>query len=325
MYRQVALFDTSAGTYNLGDQIIMDYCQQQLRSVFRNDFFIKIPTHYDLWRDGWVAANKADFRIVCGTNILKNHMFHRSSREWRIDPIAGWKLDEVLLMGVGWNNYETESIDSYTKHLYRKLFSKVGIHSVRDNYTKRQLDKLGISNVLYTACPTMWNLDPALCATIPTKKSENVLTTLTDYRRDKKSDSFLLQTLIQKYHKVFVWIQSPADEEYISSLDVAEDVIVKLPPRLDAVDKLLADTSLSLDYVGNRLHCGIRALNNKRRTIIIGVDNRAIEISKDSNLDVIPREDMLTNLQTKIDSEWETNIELPVDNIKKWKSQFINN
>ena len=53
--------------------------------------------------------------------------------------------------------------------------------------------------------------------------------------------------------------------------------------------------SENIDYVGTRLHAGIRALQHKKRTIIIGIDNRAIEKAKDFNLTVIDRKNIKNN------------------------------
>ena len=46
------------------------------------------------------------------------------------------------------------------------------------------------------------------------------------------------------------------------------------------------------DYVGTRLHAGILALNYRKRTLIIAVDNRAAEMKTDINLPVIARGDL---------------------------------
>ena len=72
----------------------------------------------------------------------------------------------------------------------------------------------------------------------------------------------------------------------------------------------------------SRLHGGIRALNFKRRTLIIGVDNRAIEINKDTNLPFMLR-DNIEHVDKWINSVKKTEIILPNDHINEWKSQFL--
>ena len=78
-----------------------------------------------------------------------------------------------------------------------------------------------------------------------------------------------------------------------------------------------------IDFIGSRLHGGIRALNYKRRALIIGVDNRATEINRDTNLPFISREN-IEHANKWINSVSKTEIHLPNDNINEWKSQFVN-
>lgn len=55
-----------------------------------------------------------------------------------------------------------------------------------------------------------------------------------------------------------------------------------------------------MDFVGTRLHGGIRAMQHKQRAIIIEIDNRAKEIS----------------------SRFENDIQIPFDKVNQWKDQF---
>ena len=84
-------------------------------------------------------------------------------------------------------------------------------------------------------------------------------------------------------------------------------------------DKLLRNHDV--DFVGSRLHGGIRALNFKRRSLIIGVDNRALEINKDTNLPFIDRS-RIEDIEKWVNRSFETEINLPYDNINEWKAQF---
>ena len=47
-------------------------------------------------------------------------------------------------------------------------------HSVRDSYTKKMLNSIGINNVVNTSCPTVWNITPDHLATIPDTKAKYV-------------------------------------------------------------------------------------------------------------------------------------------------------
>ena len=86
--------------------------------------------------------------------------------------------------------------------------------------------------------------------------------------------------------------------------------------------KDLLGSDLSLDSIGLRLHAGILALHYKRRAIIIGIDNRAIEISKDTDLNVIPYTQILNRLEKAIYSHSLHTIKIPLQNIERWKAQF---
>lgn len=81
----------------------------------------------------------------------------------------------ICLMGVGWGNYTNFDTEPYTKWVYRKLFKNEMLHAVRDEYTKRKLAYLGITNVIYTVCSTMWNLTPEHCASILQHKAGTVI------------------------------------------------------------------------------------------------------------------------------------------------------
>ena len=73
--------------------------------------------------------------------------------------------------------------------------------------------------------------------------------------------------------------------------------------------------------MGTRLHAGIYAMQHKRRSIIINVDNRAKDMARTYGLHIIERE-QIQDVPNYIKQEIETNIKLNVENIKKWKQQF---
>ena len=72
---------------------------------------------------------------------------------------------------------------------------------------------------------------------------------------------------------------------------------------------------------GTRLHAGIKAMQNLKRSIIIIVDNRARSIKRDNNIVAIERNE-LDRLENIINNEFETNIILNQKGIDLWKKQF---
>ncbi|TOG81065.1 capsular biosynthesis protein, partial [Vibrio parahaemolyticus] len=62
-----------------------------------------------------------------------------------------------------------------------------------------------------------------------------------------------------------------------------------IAPSLESFDEVLS--SGNVDYIGTRLHGGVRALQKKVRTLILAIDNRAWEKKKDFNLPVVERND----------------------------------
>jgi len=76
-----------------------------------------------------------------------------------------------------------------------------------------------------------------------------------------------------------------------------------------------------VDYVGSRLHGGIRALQFKKRTLVIGIDHRSAEIANDTGLPVLRRTEM-NGLETWVNGNLPTRINLPTDNITNWKANL---
>lgn len=316
--KKILLFDTSIGTDNVGDNIIMDYCQQQLMDIFKNElyWFEKVPTHLEIGKTAYYLNKGARHSFVCGTNILKTTILKK--RIWKIGIAESLKLKDLTLMGVGWNNYNKFNIDPYTKLIYKSLFSKNILHSVRDEYTKQKLHEIGIDNVINTACPTMWKLTTQFCQEIPQTKSRQVITALTCYKPDAEKDKYMFDVLNKNYEKIYLWIQQAGDYEYFLSLGLNYPIEI-IRPLLPEFDNMLK--CHDLDFIGSRLHGGIRALNYKRRTLIIGVDNRAKEINRDTNLPYLDREN-IENLDSWINKRTETMVLLPEDSISEWKSQY---
>ena len=205
----------------------------------------------------------------------------------------------------------------YTQLLLKTALSGRYIHSVRDEYTKKQLELAGIRNVVNTGCPTMWRLTPALLSGIPTRKADVALCTVTDYNRDPATDAQFLSTVKRLYRKVIIWPQGSKDIEYLSELRVDAEI---LPHSFDAFLEFL-NSDVHFDYIGTRLHAGIRCLNARKRSIVIMVDNRAREISRDTGLACVARGD-IPALEQWIRCPRPVELKLNTEAIAMWKGQF---
>ena len=109
--------------------------------------------------------------------------------------------------------------------------------------------------------------------------------------------------------------------DYLRSVTDPGDMRI-ITPSLKAYDQLLRD--VHPDFIGTRLHGGIRALQHSCRALIIGIDNRATELAKDINLPVVAMDDP-ENLSMALKNGWEISVTLPEKNIATWKSQFQQN
>jgi len=89
-------------------------------------------------------------------------------------------------------------------------------------------------------------------------------------------------------------------------------------PTLQAFDALLAGP---VDYIGTRLHGGIRAFDRGAWGLIVAVDNRALEIGKDTGLPVHARGDR-AEIEASITARATRHIDLPQRDIDAWLAQF---
>lgn len=313
---KIVLFSPEISSMNLGDSVIAKSAKENMDFLLKDAFTIEVSTHLPL---SWLYMRHMqdfDFKFVLGSNLLKS-TFCGFKRQWDISLKTSRLVAPCILVGVGWWQYGNK-MNLYTETLLKKVLSKQYTHSVRDEYTENMLKSIGINNVINTACPTMWKLTKEHCCQIPTQKSKKVVFTLTDYNKDTEMDKLLVNTLIENYEETYFWPQGIGDIEYITKLGVNLDKIQIVNTNLKSYDELLKE---DIDYVGTRLHGGIRALQQKKRSIIVAIDNRALEKSKNFNIPIIKREN-IGNLGESINSNWETNINIPEEKIEKWKNQF---
>jgi glycosyltransferase involved in cell wall biosynthesis len=317
--RQICLMDTGVGSRNMGDHIIVDSIKHHLRQVFPDAIFVNVPTHEYLGAESLKLMDACDVRLVCGTNLLASHM--DEYKQWKIGGLEFAAARELTLMGCGWWQYQ-EAPNQYTELLLNRILSGKTIHSVRDSYSVDKLSGLQGKTVVNTTCPTLWGLTPTHLKGVPDQMARDVVTTLTDYKADPVADGFMLEHLSRRYRTVYVWIQGTGDYQYLKRLLPGDPGRVRVvPATLEAYDQLLT-SSLDLDYVGTRLHAGVRALQKKRRALILAVDNRAREISADTGLPCLPRERAVAELEPLVDRFSARDIKLPLKNINRWLDQF---
>lgn len=300
---------------NLGDQIISDAVSYILEELCAFKIAGRFPSLRKLEKRELRILKNCDYVIVGGTNLLSSNM--NRYRQWVIDLWDTFHLKDVILLGVGWWQYQPDP-NVYTRILVRRILNRRKFHSVRDNYTKKQLARVGLRNVLNTSCPSMWGISQEIQEGIPTEKAEDVVFTLTYYNKGREHDKSLLELLKQYYRKVYFWPQGDKDEEYVRELG---SNIEALPFDLAEYDRLLVAHD-DIDYIGTRLHAGIRAIQKGKRALILTIDNRAAEISRDTNLNTIDRR-RLADIEKWIFSDHKTDIRLPDRSIKKWVRQFL--
>lgn len=314
----IAHFDPSIGSSNLGDQIISLSVKQALSSTLDNIHLISFPTQLKLNRTAVRTIAKTDMAIVGGSNLLCPSLLNY--RQWKIGLLEALTLKNTMLFGVGWHSYGKEA-DKFSQFIYRKLLNNGNYHSVRDEYTKKQLERIGIPNVINTGCPTLWTLTEEHCREINTEKQLNVVFTLSDWRKNPENDLKLLMLLKKHYDQVYFWPQGKGDLEYLHNLESDIANVVILGASVAAFDKQMQ--TRDCDYIGTRLHGGIRALHHKCRSLILGVDNRAIEMQRDFNIPVVAPEDE-SAIEQWILSPQTVKINLNWQNIQLWKQQLQN-
>lgn len=312
------LLDTSLGTRNAGDAIIMYYAERQLGRLFSLNGIPRLPVH-----GGSVRANfplKGHIKILCGTNALNTHMnrYHSIALPMNREAYANSLLLFAVGLGIDANQVD---FNSFTSRFLKNILTTDYVHSVRDEHTKEALSKIGIDKVENTSCVTMWGLTESFCATIPTCKHKSVLTTITDYGFDPDLDGYMLSTLLKHYENVYLWVQGSDDERCVKSLGSLASKVQLIHGGLQGLEQFV-DGHADFDYFGTRLHCGIFCLNHGIRSRIVSIDNRAADIATDTNLPVVQRSDLRDRMVDLIERDSVFDIHIPTKAIERWKSQF---
>ena len=308
--KKIILHNTAVGSRNMGDYIIMQSAKRELKSIIEDKLVVELPTHTPPLRFRAVCKlpfhknskskelSEYQYGLVCGTNLLEKNMMRRQA-QWNITLSESKFLKNNIFVGVGAGTIG--KINLYTRLLLKRTLSNKYIHSVRDEEARQMLEQIGIKSI-NTGCVTMWMLTKKHCQKIPQTKSRKVVFTLTDYSKDKANDRLLIDIL-----------KSLVDTKDINFIY----------PSLENYEDFLKNNDC--DYVGTRLHAGVKAMQEFKRSIILIVDNRARSIHKKNNIVAIERQEISNKLEKLINSSFKTKIELDEDAINSWKKQFIEN
>jgi hypothetical protein len=313
------ILDPAVGTANLGDAIINSAVSRELKEIFESPLIYTASVHKPMKAQDLVRLRKCDYAFVGGSNLLGNTVFRpktcRFWRQWKISLRDAKAIENGVLFGVGWRQYEGKT-GWYTRKLIKQALSETFLHSVRDEYTLNKLKAIGIENVLNTGCPTVWPLARFDSKEFPTEKADDVIVMLTDYKKNKRLDAKFLELIHRNYRRIYCWPQGKKDTTYVKSFNLP---INFLDRSISALEQFLAQTEC--DYIGTRLHGGICCLHAKKRSLIIAVDNRAVELGKETSLPVVARGD-ISGIEHWIDGACETKITVNLEAIRRWKSQF---
>lgn len=311
----IAVVDTSICGDNLGDEIIMDAVNGIVSELFPEAYIFRVPSHEALSDRTRSFLKRSEWCFVGGTNILSSNM-HRYGL-WRLTKKDAELYGQIrtTLLGAGWIDYSAPPT-SRTRGFLRSAFRPDLLHSVRDTYTLNHLAKIGIRGLM-TSCPTTWSLTPEHCAKVPRARAKDAIITLSAWRESANADRAFVEVLRKHYSKLFFFCQSQEDYRYFASFGWQD--IAPISPTLKSYDRFLEEHDV--DFVGTRLHGGIRALQKGRRALVLAVDNRATEIAKDTGLPVVSRDDS-GEIERWIEAGAPTKINLPLKAIEDWKAQF---
>lgn len=324
--KRILMLDTSIGSGNMGDHIIMECVRSELATILDNSFVYNMPTHLTAFNELSVLKkfsvvegySSCDLKFAGGSNLLVKNLRHPYP-QWNINMITAKPFAGTILVGVGAG--AGDYTNCYTERLYKKMLSHDYYHSVRDERSRQFVEQLGLK-AINTGCVTMWALTPEFCSRIPKEKASRVVFTLTGKTASEPADGRdreIIDILLRNYEKVYYWVQGNHDFNYFNRLKNTENIEI-LPASLKAYDSLLSEDDL--DYVGTRLHGGIYAMRHKKRAIIISIDERASSINESNNLNCITKDEIGTKLEAMINSRFATEIKMPFDKINEWKSQF---
>lgn len=106
---RITLLDTSVGSTNLGDEIIMRCFKEEMKDLLEKYFVLSAPTHlrnFSLLQnignlpDSAREISLSKYKFACGTNLLSPNLLHRCN-QWDINLFSCKPLYGTILVGVG--------------------------------------------------------------------------------------------------------------------------------------------------------------------------------------------------------------------------------
>lgn len=321
----VLLFDTAIGTFNRGDDIILNSAQECLAPLINQSYVMRLGTHisnlnlYHYLRNSKKLkfVDECDYKFVLGTNLLTSNVI-RTIGQWAVGPLSKRLYKDSIMVGVGITK-DNQKPTLCTKAFYKDILRKDIAHSVRDEQSKKMLESICDVKVINTGCPTLWGLTPEVCNRIPVQKAKNVVFTVSGQKKyqNPERDQLLLSIVEANYDKIYFWVQTYEDEGYFKSLKCEKDVqYVYSLKEYGAI----CDNG-DVDYVGTRLHGGIFAMQHGVRSVIVEIDHRAKGFREINNINTISR-DNLEGLSDYVNGTIKTEVHLKDAEIKEWITQF---
>lgn len=318
-FRNIHLLDTAVATDNIGDEIIVRACHEALSDVLRDSYVTNSSSHDGLGPRSRNHVAAADLVFLLGTNAL-------SAASQKAGTLANWHFTnedlpalegKVILLGVGAKS-SFSGLDTKQAQLLRHVLSADYLHAVRDASALSTVEAVGL-RALNTTCPTLWGWKE-LKSGPPSEKSPEVCFSLTNHKSDPHLDRMMIDILRKSYDRLWFWPQHWGDIPYLKSLDRIDGVSI-VPPNLFSYEAFLKDHNV--DVIGTRLHGTILGLMRGRRSIVIAIDNRAEEISVDTSLPTVKRNEIASRLSGLIDAVWETELFIDLSTRDRFLGQFL--
>src|SRR5690606_6570746 len=140
----------------------------QLRLIAPEAFYVTVPTHDFVGAEGRKLIEASAAAVIGGTNLLSSEV--NKYNQWKVSWRDALWLRDVILLGVGWWQYQGEP-NFWTRTFLKRVLHPQFVHSLRDAYTVGQLRRAGLPNGRNTSCVTLWEFDAAKQAAIPSGKA----------------------------------------------------------------------------------------------------------------------------------------------------------
>ncbi|MDF2805335.1 MAG: hypothetical protein K0S43_281 [Cellulosimicrobium sp.] len=308
----IVVADPGAASTNVGDRIISESIASEfvepLRAAGRTVELV--PMHGALSTADRAALRGADEVVVCGTNLLSDHMRLRRAWHWPVEDIELCR-GRLTFLGVGWWQYQRAGIDPVSAAWLRALAGTTP-WAVRDEYSLAKLRRARVPAV-HTSCPTLWGVEKQVLPSV----ERRVVATFTDYNQDPLADERLVRELVEHFDEVLFWPQGPGDPEYVDHVRRGAGAV--LGSGLEELDAVLAEPGTA--YVGLRLHGGIRAMQRGVPSLVLSIDNRAREIARSVGLRA-PSRHAARTYRADLRSGETVSVGVPREAVDGWRARW---